>query len=253
MKKVVIYLLILLFTISGSNAIYQIKYSCEEILCLGGSRVNFDILLVHPELNTKYISIDLINYNNNETIAASGEIDMTVTPQSNGSLSLFGVLPENTRVANVLPCFTITPLDENLEQKEQTGRLCGASFFTIDIISSDLIDCISSQDCYKNEECIDNLCLSFICNEREYIDNHECIALNCTEKEYMENNECKKLKCDYGEYAENHECKELRCGMFQKIEENTCALNTRLLIKIFLALGVIGVVSGILYVKLKLP
>ena len=245
--------------------------------------------LIYQTQNIKYSKIELIDMNNNKTIAINNNIDAVVSPEQNNSFSLIGFLPSNETRVEILPCFEIIPLNSDLEPVSGETRLCSNDAFVVDVVPIENLRCETDEDCSekdycnslickpllcnecayildhkcyayeccdsgnceKNEACVSNYCVSLNCAENEYLENHACKTLECKDNEYASEHKCIKLNCIKGEIIENHECKELKCGIFSKAEEYECVINLRLIIKIILSLGVTMVVLGIFYVKLK--
>lgn len=255
MKKIVILLIFsLFFIIPISSAFYKIEYFCEDDFCVEDARVSFEILLVHYNLSTKYIGIELLSTGNNETIAINNNLDITVTPQNNASFSIFGFLPKNISKVELIPCFNLIPLDEDLKPSGKSRKICDNDFFTIAIVRS--VRCETDADCSEEDYCKDSVCKPLRCRECGYIADHKCFVYECCSSESCKENQacvdnlCVNLNCNEDEYFENHQCKD--CNIFQKAEEQGCSFNSRLFIKIILAIGIIAVVFGILYIKMKI-
>ncbi len=252
---------------------YNITYNCLYDTCISGQNATWHVTLLNAGTQEiEFIRIGLFDSINKSLFAF---LDIPFYPNSDkrGNLitvgankkvlvNITGKLPKASYGNNLLiyyPCFTATITDSYIiaqENKYETTHCyyVNETMLVYECISNDNCrkeefcnfnscvklnckncqyiqdhrcrdyECCSSGQCEFNETCLNNTCQNLACNFDEYIYNNSCNALSCAFDEFIFNKTCIKINCDLNEFAFNHTCRELNCSDSEYFANHTCKM-----------------------------
>ena len=251
------FLFLFIIPIVLSEEFYQIKHNCP-FGCIINKTIEFNVTITNLAVNDlQIVSVKLINNANRNTIADSGESEITVSDPSiiNSNKSkrvilsskqsylyqLYGYLPEpqkNNLLTYNFCLKTVTPIT-TWEEVGPTTEYCYKESKTVD-----MIDCLSDNDCISDEYCLDKRCTKLKCSQCQYPEqhkcndyaccensqcslnqqclNHECNNLDCPPDEFTVNNQCSKFPCNTGEIISNFTCIKAKCSEDEHIVNYSC-------------------------------
>ncbi|HLC49887.1 MAG TPA: hypothetical protein VJI97_00495 [Candidatus Nanoarchaeia archaeon] len=105
--------------------------------------------------------------------------------------------------------------------------------------------------CDFDDYIVNRTCRKLECSEDEFIFNNTCRDLDCSQKEFAGMHSCNPLECVWNETFFNHSCMPLDCRFFQKIEDNNCANNYPVILKLLMELTAVAIIIMFLTMDFK--